>query len=63
MYRWKREHELKKQQPPQEDLGRQLWMQVAVAVASSDNATAKYTMEKWADHALAEFDKRFGESK
>lgn len=62
MYRWKREHDAKKKQPPRQDLGQQLWMQVAVAVASSDNATTKHSMERWADHALAEFDKRFGET-
>lgn len=63
MYRWKREHEAKKQQPPRKDLGQQLWMRVVVAVASSNNATSRDSMNRWADHALTEFDKRFGESK
>lgn len=39
---------------------RELWKQVAVAVASSSNSTTKGSMTSWADHALAEFDKRFG---
>jgi len=44
---------------PQTDLRKKLWIDVAVAVAAASNSTTKYTMEKWADHALAEFDKRF----
>ena len=63
MYRWKREYEAKKQQPQEQDTRQQLWMQVVVAVASSDNATSRDSMNTWADHALAEFDKRFGETK
>ena len=39
---------------------RDLWMKVAVAVASSNNATSRSSMNNWADHAVAEFDKRFG---
>ena len=39
---------------------KELWMKVAVAVASSSNANTSSSMIKWADHAVAEFDKRFG---
>ena len=45
------------------DIRKELWVGVAIAISQSSNSTTKYTMEKWADHALAEFDKRFGETK
>lgn len=48
---------------PEVDLRKQLWMGVAVAIAQASNSTSRYMMERWADHALAEFDKRFGETK
>lgn len=38
---------------------KELWMKVAVAVASASNSTTTSSMIKWADHAVAEFDKRF----
>ena len=43
------------------DYRKQLWVEVAVAVASSDNATRPSSMTTWADFALSEFDKRFPE--
>jgi hypothetical protein len=47
------------QQQQREDYRKELWVRVAVAVAQASNSTTRYMMEKWADHALAEFDKRF----
>lgn len=42
-----------------EQQAKDLWMKVAIAVATSSNATSHTSMNKWADHAVAEFDKRF----
>lgn len=39
----------------------QLWADVWVAVATSSNCTKVEVPTNWADHALAEFDKRFKE--
>lgn len=56
MIKWKQRQLEKK---AHEEQRRDLWVSVAVAIAQSSNSTNKYVMEKWADHALAEFDARF----
>lgn len=48
---------------PQRDCRKELWMGVAIAVARSDNATKLESPTRWADQVLADFDKRFGETK
>lgn len=45
---------------PQRDYRKELWMDVAIAVARSDNATKPESPTRWADQVLADFDKRFG---
>lgn len=41
------------------DYRKELWIGVAIAYANSSNSTHIQYMAKWADHALAEYDKRF----
>lgn len=41
------------------DYRKELWIAIAAAVASANNAIHKQTMISWADYAVAEFDKRF----
>ena len=36
----------------------ELWKQVAIAVASSSNATSSYSMYEWADKAVEYYRKR-----
>ena len=47
---------------PYVDIRKKLWIDVAIAVASSNNSTIKHSMESWANAALDAFDKRFKES-
>lgn len=46
-----------------EQLRKELWIKVAVAVAGASNASYVSSMTSWADEALKEFDKRFKEKK
>ncbi len=42
-----------------EDLRKELWIEIAVAVASADNSTNKASCAAWADYVLNDFDERF----
>lgn len=44
---------------PQRDYRKELWLDVATAVARSDGARDRAAPGKWADRALANFDKTF----
>jgi hypothetical protein len=41
------------------DYRRELWVGVAISVASSSNCTNPTSMAKWADRALEDYDKIF----
>ena len=47
--------------PPTRDYRKELWVGVAIAIASSANAVNSSSMISWADRAVAEFDRRFKE--
>ena len=48
---------------PQRDYRKELWADVAIAVARSDSATSKYAPGDFADTTLAKFDAQFGDAK
>ena len=48
---------------PQRDYRKELWADVAIAVARSDSTTSKYAPGDFADTTLAKFDAQFGDAK
>jgi hypothetical protein len=44
------------------DYRKELWVQIAVAVARAENCRDKRIPAAWADQALADFDKTFKEN-
>lgn len=45
-----------------DEMRKELWIRAWVGTASASNCTNKTAADKWADHALEQFDRRFKEN-